>query len=383
MPELKFVEVITKTQWNDFLRFPWTIYANDTNWVPPLLMEQRRLLNRKKNPGFNHTVFKAWIIYRENKITGRIIAYIDSSYNKLNNEQTGFLGFFESINDQVVADELFRIAIKWLQTNGINKVYGPMNFSIANECGVQLTGFETPPMIQMSYTPVYYKSLFENGGFSKAHDLYAYIISKENVNGRENLLPRLKNISEKIMKRSGVVLRTINMKDYKYEMVHINNLYNSFMKNNWGFVSSSIEEMLFTGESMKLIVDPELIFFAEVNGKVVGCSLAIPDFNQVLIHLNGRLFPFGVFKLFYYKKKINKIRVMLLGIDEEYRSKGLDILFYYSTIIKGPEQGYKEAELSWISEDNKVLLSIVEKIGAERYKVYRMYKKILETGSSN
>lgn len=377
MPELKIVEVITKTHWRNFLYFPWAIYANDANWVPPLLMEQRRLLNRKKNPGFKHTIFKAWIIYRENKIAGRIVAYIDSLYNEINNEKDGFLGFFESIDDQVVADELFSVGTKWLQINGINKVYGPMNFSIANECGVQLTGFEIPPMIQMSYTPVYYKSLFENGGFSKAHDLYAYLISRKNVDEQANLLTRLQSISEKIIKRSGVVLRTINMKDYKNEMFHINNLYNSFMKNNWGFVPSSIEEMMFTGESMKLIVDPELIFFAEVDGKVVGCSLAIPDFNQVLIHLNGKLFPFGIFKMLYYKKKVNKIRMMLLGINEEYRSKGLDILFYYSTIKRGPERGYYEAELSWISEDNKVLLSIVEKIGAKRYKIYRMYQKTL------
>lgn len=377
MSNLKVVEVCTKTHWNNFLNFPWVIYANDPNWVPPLLMEQRRLLNRKKNPGFKHTIFKAWVIYCENKLSGRIIAYVDFSFNELNNEKTGFLGFFESINDQNIADELFNVGTKWLQANGMNKVYGPMNFSIANECGVQITGFGIPPMIQMSYTPVYYKSLFEYGGFIKAHDLYAYIITKDNVYKEENLMSRLQKISEKIIKKSGIVLRTINMKNYKNEMLHINNLYNSFMKNNWGFVPSSIEEMKFNGQSMKLIVDPELIFFAEVNGKVVGCSLAIPDFNQVLIHLNGKLFPFGIFKMIYYKKKVNKIRIMLLGINEEYRSKGLDILFYYSTIKKGPERGYNSAELSWISEDNKVLLSIVEKIGAVRYKIYRMYQKSL------
>ncbi len=376
-PKLTTIQIISKAQQEKFLHFPWKIYANDANWVPPLLMEQRRLLNREKNPGFKHCLYNSWIIYKEKEIAGRILAFIDDSYNELYKEATGFLGFFESINDQDVANELFNVGINWLKNKGITKVYGPMNFSIANECGIQLTGFETPPMLQMNYTPPYFKSLFEIAGFTKAHDLYAYIMTENIVNEQPDLLPRLQKICEKISKRSDITLRSLNMKTYKSEMNHINSLYNSFMNNNWGFVPSSIEEMLFTAESMKLIVDPELVFFAEVKGKVVGCSLSIPDFNQVQIRLNGKLFPFGIFKMFYYKRKINQLRVMLLGINEEFRTKGLDILFYYYTIKKGLERGYKQAELSWISEDNKVLLSIMEKIGAQRYKVYRMYEKVL------
>jgi hypothetical protein len=377
MTNLIVVEVTTKADWKNFLQLPWKIYGNDLNWVPPLLMEQRRLLNRKKNPIFKHCIYQAWIVYKQNKVAGRIIAYIDSVWNHSYQEKTGFLGFFESINSQDVADGLFNMSLNWLKCEKATKVFGPINFSIANECGVLISGFATPPTIQMGHTPPYYSLLFENAGFNKAHDLYAYLMTSENVDQQQNLLPRLKLITERLKQKEGIILRTINMKDYKNELIHINTLYNSFMAYNWGFTPSTIEEMLYVGETMKMIVDPELIYFAEVNGVVVGCSLSIPDFNQVLIHINGKLFPFGIFKMFYYKRRINKIRTMLLGIDEKYRSKGLDILFYYHTIKQGLHRGYNAGELSWISEDNKVLLSIVEKMGAERYKVYRMYQKVL------
>lgn len=374
MLQVKAIEVNTKADWKKFLQVPWMIYAGDPNWVPPLLMEQRKQFNKNKNPSLKHTLFKAWIVYQEKIIVGRIVAFVDTAYNEHNAEECGFLGFFECANQQEVANELFNAGLTWLKANKMNKIYGPMNFSIANECGVQLTGFDTPPVISMSYTPAYYSSLFERAGFSKANDMYAYMVSQTDVREKENILTRLKSVCERIVAHHGMVLRTIKMNDYKTELRHINDLYNSFMINNWGFVPVSNDEMMFTGESMKLVADPELILFAEVKGKVVGCSLAIPDFNQVLIHLNGRLWPFGIFKMFYHKRKINRLRIMLLGINEEYRLKGLDILFYYTTIIKGLEHGYDEGELSWISEDNKVLLSIVEKLGARRYKTYRMYQ---------
>jgi hypothetical protein len=374
MAQIHLQEVKTRVEWKEFLNLPWIIFEEDSCWVPPLLMEQRRLLNRKKNPYFQHCKYKAWIIYRASKTSGRILAYIDTSYNELYSESTGFFGFFECVNNQIIARDLFQTACEWLQQQGMNKVYGPINFSIGNECGVQINGFDYPPVVQMSYNPSYYQSLYERAGFTGAHDLYAYLVNDKLIKeGR--ILPRLQKITEKTLRKEGLTIRTINMKNFHAEIQHINSLFNDFMNKNWGFVPSTMEEMLFIAKAMKPIVDPEMIFFAEMNGRVIGYSLSIPDINQALAHINGKLFPFGLFKLLYYKKKINRIRLMLLGVVEEYRTKGFDILFYYYTIVKGLERGYKEAELSWISEDNTVLISIVEKIGAKRYKTYRMYEK--------
>ena len=160
-------------------------------------------------------------------------------------------------------------------------------------------------------------------------------------------------------------------------MLHINDLYNEFMEKNWGYIPTTKEEMMFAAESLKQIVDPEMVFFAEKRKQVAGCSISLPDVNQVLRHLNGRLFPLGIFRFLYFRKKITRIRLILLGVKKEFRHRGLDVIFYYHTMKKVFERGYDEAELSWISESNTCLLSIVEKFGADLYKRYRVYEKWL------
>lgn len=372
---MEIIVVNSKKEWDQFLQLPFSIHKNDPCWVPPLLMEQRRILNRKKNPFFNHCIYKAWLIRNDGIPVGRILAYIDHVYNHLHNEKVGFLGFFECIDDQITAQALFAAVINWLKQESMDKVYGPINFSIGNECGVLLNGFDHSPALQMNHTPPYYPSLFDKANFEKEHDLYAYLMTEKMVLDKQNLLPRLRRITEKTLRIEGIKFRTIDMKNYKSELENINSLYNKVMHNNWGFVPSTEQEIFYTGASLKMIVDPQMIFFAEINNKVVGCSLSIPDFNEVLKHMNGRLFPFGIFKILWYKRKVRSFRLMLLGVHEEYRKKGLDILFYYYTITRGLELGYNKSELSWISEDNSNLIAIVEKIGAIRYKTYRMYRK--------
>jgi len=368
-------EVQSHSDWNAFLSLPWKIFENDPYWVPPLLMEQKSILNKKKNPYFKHCTYKAWTIYKDGDSIGRILAYIDSSHNSLYKEQTGFLGFFECINDQATVEILFNTAIQWLNEEGMSKVYGPMNFSIANECGVLLNGFDSPPVLQMNHTPSYYSRLFENAGFVKAHDLFAYQVTEDIIKRQEKFVKRLQQLSEAILKKEGIIIRKINLDNYEEELENVNTLFNSFMKDTWGFVPSSIEEMKYSSRSLKSIADQEMIYMAEVNNKVVGCSLSIPDFNEVLKHMNGRLLPTGIFKVLWYRNKIKGLRLILLGITHEYRNLGLDIVFYYYTIINGLNRGYNKAELSWISEDNSRLISIIEKFGATRYKTYRMFKK--------
>jgi hypothetical protein len=343
--------------------------------VPPLLLEQRRLLNREKNPQFRHCRYQAWILRDSSGVTGRILAYIDQNYNELQDVNTGFFGFFECINDQEAARLLFQTAAGWLRREGMEKICGPLNFSIGNECGILIDGFEHQPVVQMSHNPPYYASLFEASDFVKEHDLYAYRMTTDMVRSQASLLTRLGAVAEKALQRKGVKFRVINMKAYRQELRHIHDLYNDFMRDNWGFSPTSFEEMLFSGESLRMIADPEIIFFAEVDNVIVGCSVAVPDINQVLKRMRGRLFPFGIFKLLWYRKKISRLRLILLGVRTTYRNKGLDVLFYYYTITRVLERGYTWSELSWISEKNRNLVRIVEKIGADRYKTYRVYQK--------
>lgn len=374
MADLIVKDVISKKDLSTFLRIPWRIYKDDPNWVPPLLSEQRRMLSRKVNPFFKHADYKAWILLSSGIPSGRILAYVDNAHNSYYNEKTGFMGFFECIDHQESAETLFDSAREWLKQQGMQLVSGPINFSIGNECGIQLDGYNTMPYLQMNYTPPYYVALFERSGFSKAHDLYAYkLVVEESL--RHAIFPRLKKITDKIRQQQDLTFRPVNMKRYTEELESINTIFNETMRHNWGFVPSDMEELLFAAGPMKMIADPQLILFAECCGKVAGCSITLPDVNQALKHINGRLFPFGWIKFLYYKQKINRIRLYLLGILEENRFKGLDVAFYYFSILNAFERGYKEAELSWVSEDNATMIQIIEKIGATRYKTYRMFKK--------
>jgi hypothetical protein len=372
-------EVVSPVDWKNFFCLPKKIYVNGYRkaWVPPLISEQIKILDKKKNPFFKHAHYKAWIVMEEDEIAGRVLAYIDDRYNEHYQERTGFFGFFECENNPAVAHLLFKITSAWLREKGMCRMRGPINFDISNECGILMSGFEFMPYLQMNHTPPYYQQLFEEFNFSKSHDLLAYRITRKMILDNEELLPKLKKISDKILNREGIEFRNINMKKYNEELENINNLYNSFMDKNWGFVPATMEDMLYSAKSLKQIVNPKMIFFAGMKDKTVGCSISIPDINQALTHMNGRLFPFGIFKFLYYKPKINRIRLILLGIDQSFRLRGMDILFYYYTMQRAFENGYDEAELSWISEDNNILISIVEKLGAELYKKYRVYEKPL------
>lgn len=374
MTNIEAREVITRRDYTVFLRLPWKIYQHDSYWVPPLLSDQRRTLNRKLNPFFKHAGYQAWIVFKSGLPTGRIIAYVDFEYNEYYNLKTGFIGFFECMDDQEAAGHLFDTAEKWLRQKGMQNIIGPMNFSIGNECGVQLNAYDTMPYLQMSHTPAYYTGLFEQSGFIKTHDLYAYRIVLEDIL-QHDIMTRLKKITDKILLNKDVSFRKVNMKNYLSELETINTIFNKALTQNWGFVPSSMEEVLFTADALKMIADPEIILFALYQGSVVGCSISIPDVNQALKHINGKLFPTGWLRFLVYKRKIDRVRVYLLGLLEDNRLRGLDAAFYYMSILKGAERGYREAELSWISEDNTAMIRIVEKIGATRYKTYRMYQK--------
>jgi predicted GNAT family acetyltransferase len=373
---MEITEVKTRKDRNKFMQVPFSLYKNDPVWVPPLLSEQRTILNPYKNPFFKHSISKAWVISKNNQPIGRIFGFIDTLKNSLEGASEGFFGFFECIDEQEVVDRLFGICRDWLAQNGIKQMVGPMNLSIGNECGVQLDGFEYPPVVQMNYNPKYYRDLFEKAGFSKVHDLYAYYLVADDAKNNQQLMEKLEKIGRHALENQGIKFRSINLKDFNQELEQVRKLFNESMNKNWGFVPASFEEIEFMGKSLRQIADTDLIFFAETEGKIVGCSVSVPDINQALIHVrNGKLFPTGIFKLLYYSRKIDRIRLFFMGVLEEYRNKGLDAVFYYQTVLKVKERGYKTGECSWVSEDNKNLIKILERFGATRYKTYRMYQK--------
>lgn len=359
-----------------FIKFPWVIYKGDKFWVPPLIFDVRKNLDQKKNPFFRHSEMQLFLAEKDGKIAGRIAAIKNDNHNSFHKDKTGFFGFFESIDDEEVSDMLLEHACAWCKEKGLDEIRGPVNPSTNDECGLLVDGFDASPVFLMPYNPKYYQKLIENFGFEKGNNLYAYYIHAEVINNK-SVMDKLERMAKLIKQRSGVELRYLNMKDLKNEVRKIEEVYNSAWESNWGFVPITSEEFDYMAESLKMVADPNLVFFAEIEGKPVGFSLSLPDFNQVLKKMNGRLLPFGFIKMLLNKRKIDNLRVIIMGVKPEFQKKGIDSLFYLQTIVNGNKFGCKGAEISWVLEDNMPMRMTAEKLGAEIYKKYRIYQKSL------
>lgn len=374
MAEIKIRKVENDSDKNQFINLPWKIYKDYPNWVPPLKFDVKNNLNPNKNPFFNHAKVELYLAEVEGRIVGRIAAIVNDNHNNFYKDKVGFFGFFECINDTRVSRALFDKAYEFLKSHGIDTMRGPVNPSTNDECGLLVDSFDSPPVMLMTYNPEYYIKLFEDYGLAKAKDLLALYIPKEVINNTKKM-EQLERISNMVMKRENIKIRNVDLKDFDNEVQRVREVYNNAWQDNWGFVPMTEDEFKYIAKTLKAVVDKDFVVFAEVEGKTIGFSLALPDFNQVLKHLNGSLFPFGLFKLLYYKNKIDLLRVIIMGVNKEYHKKGIDAVFYQDVIKAGNRKGYKGAEISWVLEDNLAMKQTAEKLGAHVYKTYRIYDK--------
>ncbi|MBL7129026.1 MAG: hypothetical protein ISS16_08585 [Ignavibacteria bacterium] len=375
-PEISIKKVENDYEKNQFIKFPWKIYENDAYWVPPLLFDVKNNLDKKKNPFYDHSKMEMWLAEKEGKLAGRIAAIVNENHNKYYNDKVGFFGFFECVNDKDVSKLLFDTASEYLKENGMEVIRGPVNPSTNDECALLIDGFDSSPVMLMPYNPKYYVSLIEEYGFEKAKDLYALYIGADVINN-EDLMKRLKRISDMIIKKEKLTLRKVNLSDFNNEVQRIREVYNNAWQENWGFVPMTEDEFKHVAKNLKPIADEDFILFAEKDGKPIGFSLCLPDINQVLKDLNGRLFPFGIFKFLKNKKKINVLRVIIMGVNVEYHRKGIDAIFYQHIIKTGYKRNIKAGEISWVLEDNYAMVQAAEKLGAHIYKTYRIFDKKL------
>jgi GNAT superfamily N-acetyltransferase len=365
-------EISTPKDLMQFIKFPWKIYKNDKNWVPPLMTERKEFLDRDRNPFFKHADVVFCLAKKDEKTVGRIAGVVNHNHIEFQKEKAGFFGFFECVEEYEVAKVLLDTVRNWLKSKGMQIMRGPANFSSNEEWGFLLEGFHSPPVFMMSYNPRYYLDFMGRYGMRKAKDLYAYFIDK-------NSLPpqRVIKMAEGIKQKENIKLHSINMKDLENEAGKIKAVYNSAWSKNWGFVPMTDEEFDHMVEGMKKIVDPHLVFIADVDGRPAGFSLALPDVNQVLRRINGRLFPFGIFKLLWHSKvksKIDGVRIITMGVVPEFQKRGIDTVFYVETYNVGVKRGYTWAEMSWVLEDNAKMNRILDLLGAKLYKKYRIYE---------
>lgn len=368
--------VKTEDEKAKFLKFPWKIYKNDENWVPPLLFDVKKNLDTKRNPFYKHSEIELFLAYKNGELGGRIAAITNANHNKFHSDKVGFFGFFECVNDQLVANELFKAAEEFLKSKNCDTIRGPVNPSTNDEVGMLVNGFDSPPVLLMTYNPEYYPVLSENYGFKKAKDVFAFIV-KEKIVSDEKVMNKLRRVSDIVEKREKIKIRTMDINDFQNELHRVKEVYNKAWSHNWGFVPMTEEEFDYLAKSLKPLVDKDLVYFAEVDGKPIGFSLALPDMNVVFKKINGRLFPFGIIKILLGRKKITRIRLITLGIIPEYQRKGIEAVFIKNTIDIGIGKGYREAEISWILEDNLPMVQTAVNLNASKYKTYRFFDKII------
>lgn len=353
-----------------FLKFAWKIYKNDPNWVPPLMMDKKKLLNKDKNPFFKTSQMEMFMAYKDGEPVGRIAAIKNDTHNKIHKENIGFFGFFESINNQEVANALLDKAKAWLKENGVDAMRGPANPSSNDEFGMLLEGFDDPPRLMMTYNPKYYLSLMDNYGLKKVKDLLAYRIDNNELLKSEKLI----RVAEIARKRSKVEIKQINLKKFKSELERVKFVYNKAWAPNWGFIPMTDEEIDNLAKELKPLVEDSLVLFAEVEGKTVAFALVMLDYNELFKDFDGKLFPFNVIKLFTQRKKITWARILTLGIIPEYQKRGIDALLYYEITKRAEKLGIMKGEASWILEDNEMMNRGAEVMNGEVYKKYRVYE---------
>lgn len=376
MSEISIIEVSSAYDKKRFIEFPYELYKGNKYWVEPLRFDVKNNLDTMKNPFYKHARLKLWLAVSEGKVVGRIAGIINDNHNEFHSEKTGFFGFFECVNDKEVSRKLFDMAADFSRNEGMNVLRGPVNPSTNDECGLLIDSFDIPPVMLMPYNPEYYKDLVTYYGFLKAKDLLAFDIDRYVIKD-EKMMQKLERVTSMIMKKENITYRNVNLKDFKNEVQKVREIYNDAWSRNWGFVPMTEEEFNFIADHLKMIVDPDFIQFAEHNGKPIGFSLAVPDINLATKGLNGKLFPFGIFKFLSNKKKINRLRVIIMGVKKDYQKMGIDAGFYRDVIKAGDRKSYIGAEISWVLEDNAAMRQTAEKLGARVYKTYRIFDKIL------
>ncbi len=390
-----------------FIKFPWRIYKDDPYWVPPLISERKAFFDPNKNPSFKHmdvALFMVEGVYKPEGPTmpiggpggaaipvaplqegplGIISAHINHIHNEFHNERVGFFGFFECVNDKDVAHLLLDTACEWVKERGMEAIRGPMNFSTNDECGMLVDGFDSSPVFLMTYNPPYYPELVESFGFEKAMDLIAYLVDRSKYPSMEDVPPKLQRVIRIVQKRyPNVRVRKMVKADLENEVMRFKQVYNRAWEKNWGFVPLTDEEIDYLAENLVPIIDPDLAMFAEAKKEdgtwePIGASLTLPDYNQVLKHLNGRLFPIGWLKFLWYRRKIDTARAFAMGVVHEWHGKGIDALMYYETAKELFRKGYKRLEMSWILENNVPMNNTIRSFGGVPYKRYRIYEKEL------
>lgn len=371
-------QIDSKADRSTFAKVPWVAHQNDSRWVPPLLADVLDTINPRKNPFFEHGEAALFLAERDGEAVGRISAHTNRLHNEHHEDKAGFFGFFESTDDEKVSAALLETAESWLKQQGCDQVLGPESFSTNEEVGVLVEHREGPPMIMCAQNPPYYPRLLEAAGYEKAKDLYGWYYEVGEIPDEP-----LK-IAHAVEQHPGLTVRQADPKHLERDIHIVREVFNAAWSRNWGYVPWTDNEVKHGAKAMGMIIKPEITAIAEVEGKPAGFMVALPNLNEAIKDLDGRLFPTGLLKLIWRLKlgghKFQSARLLLLGIMPEYRGSalgGLSVLLYVRAHRGGEQLGIQFGELGWTLEDNEKINAGIQFMGGRLGKVYRIYGKDL------
>ena len=378
MTALAIERVETKAQREAFIRVPWQIYRDDPAWIPPLLMERRDLLDRNKNPLFQKAKAALWIASRDGRPVGRISAQRNEAHLARHRDATGQFGLIEGIDDPAVFEGLLGTAEAWLRQEGLARIQGPFSLSINEESGLLVEGFETPPSILMGHARDYYGARIEGAGYAKAMDLIAY-----RFDTHQAVSPRIQRLLDKGKRTAGLKLRPLDRKRFDEDLRVIMAIFNDAWSQNWNFIPFDEAEIAHMAKSLKPIIEPGHVTIAELHGEPAAMVVTFPNINEAIADLDGRLLPFGWAKLLWRLKvgTPRSARMPLMGVKRAYQGTAIGAIMAYAVIEAAwrfnRDRGVLEGELSWILEENLAIRRVIETVGGQPYKTYRIFEKAL------
>jgi len=378
MSSLVVRKVENKRDLKKFVKVPFAVHKDHPEWVPPLILDRMAFLNRSKNPYFDHAEVELWIAEKDGVPVGRISAQIDERWDDYRGGNDGQFGFFETIDDAEVANALLDTGSQWLAGMGRDRVYGPMDFTTNDELGIQIDGFDVKPVILENCHQPYFQTLVEGNGFTKAMDLLMWHLEMGKLKKGLEFHPAIHESAQKSLDEHGITIRKMRRKDLPTEMAKFHEVYNEAWGDNWGFVPITKEEVEFHAKTLKLVLDEDWGMIAETaDGNVVGAALTLPDINQVLAKMNGRVLPAGWFHFLTQRKKIDVVRILALGVKKEFQHTGVAAALYVRHMQTCRPDGVMTGEAGWILETNEPMNRALEGMGGVVNKKFRIYEKSL------
>ena len=374
---LEIRPVTSRRELRTFIKLPWRLYRDEPNWVAPLLMDLKKRLDQRKNPFFKHAQAQYFLAWRDGRAVGRVSAHIDRNLNEFQGNDWGLFGWFECEDDPEAARALLDVAAAWLRERGRDRMVGPMDFTTNDEIGLLIQGHEYPPIILCPWQHPYYQRILEHDlGMTKAMDLYMWSL---HVEERENVHPAIWQAADRLESEHGIVCRNFRKHELQAEVTRFLEVYNAAWENNWASVPLGEEEVRHYAKDLKPILDENWAMVAEKQdtGEVLGAALTLPDFNQVLAKLNGRLLPVGWVSALRQKRKIDAVRVFALGVKPEYQHTGVAARFYQMHFDAAEHTPQKGGEMGWILETNKPMNRAMEGMGGQIKRRYRVYERAL------